>query len=225
MIAIHYVVILFILNLSNFVKNSLSVLNYLAHSYLSFTHDDRMIGNFIADHVKGNHISKFREGIIEGILLHRKIDAFTDTHPVFLKSKRRLQSKYGKYKGVVIDMYYDHFLASNWCLYSDENIHEFTRKNYMVLMKNYLILPPKTKRLLPFMMRSNWLASYASLNFLKKSFEGIAFRSTFKSGMEHAVMDLKSDYEGFLGDFRSFFPEIIEYTINEIKSNSFPNRT
>jgi len=131
-----------------------------------------------------------------------------------MQSTHRLSNKYHKYSGVIIDMYWDHFLADNWADYSDEDILSFTRRNYKILMKNFLILPAKTKRILPFMMSTNWLASYARLDFLQKCFEGMAIRTPFNSGMENAVSDLKEDYESFRLEFEKFFPEIIEYVQN-----------
>ena len=186
-------------------------MNFLAHTYLSGSDKEIMIGNFIGDHVKGNGWERYRQGIINGIRLHRMIDAFTDQHPVFNQSSDRHQHKYHKYAGVITDMYYDHLLAANWDDYSDEELYTFTRRNYMVLMKNYLILPKKTKTILPFIMRSNWLASYADLDFLQRAFQGMAIRTPFKSGMENAVSDLKDHYQQYLEEFRRFFPDIIKY--------------
>lgn len=187
-------------------------MNFLAHTFLSGKNEDIMIGNFIADHVKGSNIMRFRPGIVKGIKLHRKIDTFTDSHPLFIKSKRRLQGKYHKYAGVITDMFYDHFLAANWHDYSDEDLIEFTSKTYKLLLWNFFILPAKTKKILPFMVGSNWLASYAHLNFLQRSLEGIAMRTPFKSGMENAVTDLKNDYDKFHLEFNGFFPEVIDFS-------------
>jgi acyl carrier protein phosphodiesterase len=183
--------------------------------YLSGENDDIMIGNFIADHIKGNGFGKLREGIVDGIMLHRKIDTYTDNHPEFLKSKRRLQVHYHKYSGVITDMFYDHFLSANWGEYSEEDLVAFTTRRYKVLMSNFLILPPKTKRLLPFIIGSNWLASYADLNFLHRSLQGLSSRTRYRSGMEHAVRDLNRYYDLFHEEFRSFFPELIAFVEKE----------
>lgn len=186
-------------------------MNYLAHSYLSGDDQELFIGNFIADHVKGNGIKRFNEGIIKGISLHRAIDTFTDHHPVVSQSRARLRKKYRKYAGVITDMFYDHFLASNWGVYSEEDLVEHTLGRYRTLLRHFLILPAKTKRILPFMISANWMASYASLEFLQRSMEGLAYRTTFPSGMEKAVEDLKKDYDLYKGEFDLFFPEVKKY--------------
>ena len=89
-------------------------MNYLAHIYLSGEDDFVKIGNFIADGIKGRKYKLYPGKIQIGILLHRKIDWFSDNDDIFKKSKRRLDKKYGHYKGVIIDIFYDHFLAKNW---------------------------------------------------------------------------------------------------------------
>jgi acyl carrier protein phosphodiesterase len=82
-------------------------MNFLAHLYLSGDDKDVMLGNLIADSVKGKDYLAYRPGIQEGILLHRKIDHFTDEHPVVERSKHLLRPKYHKFAGVVTDMFYD----------------------------------------------------------------------------------------------------------------------
>ncbi|MCD4728990.1 MAG: ACP phosphodiesterase [Bacteroidales bacterium] len=186
-------------------------MNFLAHLYLSGDNDSIIIGNFIADHVKGNGINKFDTGIRNGILLHRNIDQFTDSHPQFILSKNRLVPNYRKYAGVIVDMYYDHFLSAFWQHYSDEPIEKFTRRMYRILLKRFLILPPKTKRILPFMAKDNWLVGYGKLEGLGRALAGMAYRTPFNSGMENAIRDLQDNYSLFKQEFEAFFPEIIEY--------------
>jgi acyl carrier protein phosphodiesterase len=188
-------------------------MNYLAHVYLSGENEEILIGNFIADHVKGKAILGFSDGIKAGIKLHREIDRFTDSHPRFLMSKNRLAKKYRKYAGVIVDMFYDHFLAANWHDYSDEGLEVFTHRVYWILMKKYFILPPKTKYILPFMAKSNWLMNYGNLEGLHRALSGIAKRTHFESGMENATEDLKKDYELYEQEFRVFFPEVLRFSI------------
>ncbi len=94
-------------------------MNFLAHIYLSGNDTDLIIGNFIADGIKGKKYKKFSPGIQKGILLHREIDTFTDAHPIVRQSTKRLHKNYGHYSGIIVDILYDHFLAKNWSRYSD----------------------------------------------------------------------------------------------------------
>ena len=111
-------------------------MNYLAHIYLSGENDDVKLGNFIADEIKGKQYEKYPKEIQIGILLHRKIDWFSDNNANVKNSKRRLNSRYGHYKGVIIDILYDHFLAKNWNEYSQIPLHKYVHTFYDLLQNN-----------------------------------------------------------------------------------------
>lgn len=191
-------------------------MNFLAHTYLSGRNDDLILGNFIADMVKGRQIESYSPGVVQGIQLHRRIDSFTDHHPVVACSKDRIRKTYRHYSGVVVDMYYDHFLAKNWAEYHHEPLDVFVRHPYSVLLRNYNIMPARARRILPYMIGGNWLVSYARLEGLQKHMEGMARRTPFDSGMEHAVNDLRKHYQDFHDDFNAFFPELMHYVAKDV---------
>ncbi len=193
-------------------------MNFLAHLYLSGDDKEIMLGNLIADSVKGNAILDFNEGVQEGIRLHRRIDHFTDEHPIVQRSKERLRPKYHKFAGVVTDMFYDHFLARDWDHYSEKNLYDTTVMAYEILLNHYTILPARIKRILPFMLASNWLYSYKELHMMERFFAGMSRRTVFYSGMEHAVDDLRADYVAFGDDFKAFFPDIVDFVNKSSKS-------
>src|SRR5688572_9191539 len=142
-----------------------------------------MIGNFIADAVRGKQILQFSSGIQKGILLHREIDAFTDGHEIVAKTKNRLRPAYGKYAPVIADMFYDHFLAANFSKFSEIPLCTFTEKTYSVLQQHWEILPERVKYFLPHMMQHNWLMSYAEIRGINQALTGLSRRTTFISGM------------------------------------------
>jgi acyl carrier protein phosphodiesterase len=183
-------------------------MNFLAHIYLSGNDENLMLGNFIADMVKGRQIERYKPEVVKGITLHRKIDEYTDSHFYVARSKNRIRDKYRHYSGVVVDMFYDHFLARNWQTYSSEPIDIFVQSAYNVLLKNYIMLPKRAKFILPIMIGSNWLVNYADLRSLKRHMEGLARRTPYNSGMENAVEDLILHYDEFEQDFSDFFPEL-----------------
>ncbi len=191
-------------------------MNYLAHLKLSGDHEYIMLGNFIADHIKGNKIDRYPQGVIDGIMLHRKIDYYTDHHPEFMKTRARLHKKYHKYAGVIADVFYDHFLAKNWNEFSEFHLSSFTSYSYGILLRNYSILPSKTKKILPFFIMQNWLASYAKMEGLRRSFQVLARRANYKSNMQYVVEDLIDDYELYEAEFRAFFPDIAAYCQKEL---------
>jgi acyl carrier protein phosphodiesterase len=185
--------------------------NFLAHAYLSGGFKDLIIGNFIADAIKGKEYKEYRQGIIEGILLHRKIDIFTDQHPVVAQTRIRLRPYFGKYSPVVSDIYYDHFLAFHWSDYSKQSLKEFTSSVYTTIQDEIEIMPEEVQLFFPYMKKDDWLYNYSTFYGMQRSFEGMSRRAKFDSNMEKGVEVLQKEYVFLEEDFRQFFPELKAY--------------
>ena len=193
-------------------------MNFLAHIYLSGNNDDLIIGNFIADFIRGNNYKHLPKTIQKGILFHRQIDSFTDTHKIVHISKRRLHERYGHYDGVIIDILYDHFLAKNWMNYSTVSLIK-TEQNFITLMNNHFdLLPEKVKHILPYMKAQKYLSSYATLTGIEKSLISVNKRTKFKSQMHLAIEDLEIYYTEFEKDFTIFFKDLCIFSDDYIKS-------
>jgi len=202
-------------------------MNFLAHAHLSGNNESVLFGNFIADAVKGKGFVNYNKDIQKGILLHRNIDSFTDNHVVFKKTLDRVRNNFGKYSGVAVDIYYDHFLAKSWDQYHDLDLKSFADHVYSILKKNYGLLPFRTKRLLPFLITQNWLYGYSNLSDLEMVFYGMDRRTGFKSGMTKAVKVLQQNYSEINKDFDEFYPQIIIYTsrlLSEFGGEEFSNK-
>lgn len=179
------------------------------------------MGNFIGDSVRGRQLELYPAGIAAGILLHRRIDAFTDSHPVVQQTKDRLRPLYHKYAGVVADMYYDHFLAVNFHLYSPQSLADFSQQVYGVVQRHLGLLPDKVKYFLPYMMEQNWLLNYATLSGIGRSLIGLSRRTTFASHMETAAAELEQHYPLYEKDFGAFFPDLQAYVSRQIAGQAF----
>ena len=190
-------------------------MNFLAHAYLSGNNDDILIGNFIADAVKGNHIERFREGIRKGIRLHREIDTYTDQHEVFLRSKHRINEEYGKFSGVIIDIYYDHFLAKNWTDYSDTTLRWFAKNTHSVLLSNFNHLPVRVQGFLPFLIQHRRLESYASIEGIVQAIKIMGKYSSLPSKSDAAMDCLMNNYNSLENNFNAFMAELIQYVSQE----------
>lgn len=186
-------------------------MNFLAHAYLSGDSDQVMLGNFIADFVKGKAAESYQRNVYKGILLHREIDFFTDRHRRFAESKQRLWSKHRHYSSVIVDIFYDHFLAKNWQEYSTAPLHDFACHVYSIIQRFDALLPLKAKEVLPRMIANNWLVNYQHLEGISRAMQGMARRASFQSEMARATDDLQKDYEKFENDFREFFPELASH--------------
>ena len=182
-------------------------MNFLAHIYLSGVNEKIMVGNFIGDFVKGRNLAaQFEPDIVKGIEIHRAIDAFTDTHPVVSLSKKRLRSKYRHYAPVIVDVFYDHFLAKNWDQYHSEFLPDFADRTYKTIERFHNILPDDVQYMLPYMIKGNWLVNYAKLEGIERALTGMSRRTTHVSHMEESVNDLRENYDWFKDEFTEFFP-------------------
>lgn len=183
-------------------------MNYLAHIYLSGTNDLLKIGNFMADSIKGNDYEKYAPEIKKGILLHRHIDSFTDSHPIYRRSKHRLHEKYGHYSGVIMDILYDHFLAKNWSKFSNEKLEDYANDFYQLLQDNYDILTERIKGMMPYMIARNWLVSYATIEGLEMILFQMDYKTKHRANMQEAIVELQDFYSEFESEFFLFFEEL-----------------
>ncbi len=193
-------------------------MNFLAHIYLSFGDDEITVGNFIADSIRGNKFSHLPPNIQKGIRLHREIDTFTDAHPIARQSSKRLHANYSHYSRVIVDIFYDHFLASNWDKYSDVPLESFTESFYDMIEAHYPILPMGIKRMMPYMIADNWLLSYGTIKGIGRVLNGMNRRTQNRSKMQFAIIDLEAHYEDFEKEFTSLFEELIIFSRQKIKS-------
>lgn len=167
-----------------------------------------MIGNFIADHIKGNQFKHYHEEIQKGIFLHREIDTFTDAHEIVRKSKRRLHERYRHYDGVIIDIFYDHFLAKNFSSYSNESLADFAANFYTLLDDNFHLLTPRFKMILPTLKSENWLLMYATVPGITHILYNMDRRTRLQSKMQFSVQELALYYTEFEVEFTQFFAEM-----------------
>lgn len=186
-------------------------MNFLAHLYLSQHSEKLMVGNFIADGVKGKKYLQFDKGIADGILMHRAIDSFTDQHPVARHSKSLLRKKFGLLSGVIVDVFYDHFLAAHFQSYSDEPLEKFTAHCYAVLLKNENSMPERNRKMLFYMSEEDWLTSYADIDGIREALTGMSRRVKFENNLAEATDELEKNYSAFDNDFKEFFPQLIQH--------------
>lgn len=170
----------------------------------------------MADSIRGRDYLKFPESIQKGVLLHRAIDTFTDTHPIARQSSKRLHARYRHYSMVIVDIYYDHFLARNWNAYSEVSLEQFTHAFYALLEDNLELMPPRVQRMAPYMISDNWLLSYRELEGIHQVFKGLNRRTGLKSGMDQAIGELQDFYGQFEAEFTAFFDELIIFSRQKI---------
>ncbi|NBL65144.1 DUF479 domain-containing protein [Flavobacterium sp. NST-5] len=192
-------------------------MNFLAHIYLSGKNPQIQIGGIMADGIRGKDYLNYPKDIQKGILLHRKIDTFTDAHPIFRQSKHRLHENYGHFSGIIVDVFYDHFLAKNFKKYSREKLNDFALSFYQNLLNHQNDLNLKTLNMIPYMIEGNWLYNYQFIEGVEKTLTQMDHRTKFKSKMGKSVSELKLFYKEFETEFTQFFEEIRIFCKTELQ--------
>jgi len=193
-------------------------MNYLAHALLSRATPELLTGGLLGDFVKGRLDDRYPPSVCAGIALHRAIDRFTDDHPLVLASRTCIAPERRRFAGILVDVFYDHFLARHWRRYHDQPLERFTRHVYAVLWPQRRQLPERLQRILPWMRADDWLASYAEIESVDAALHGMARRFRFASRaapMADGVHDLLAHYSAMENHFHVFFPQLVAFTASQ----------
>ncbi len=183
-------------------------MNFLAHLFLTRHHEALMVGNFLGDFLQNRDLPAYPEQVRRGVRLHRRIDSFTDRHPLVLRGARRLYPRHHKYAPVIIDIFYDYLLAYNWQRYSDRTLRAFTNDVYAVLQAHRPLMAPRMQRQLDQMVADDWLLQYTHLDGIGDTFLRLKRRVSRPEDIDGAVDSLKRDFGELLPEFNGFFPEV-----------------
>ena len=194
-------------------------MNYLAHAYLSFNHEEILVGNMISDFVKGKKKFDYSTNIQKGITLHRLIDEFTDKHEATKEAKQFLKPAVGLYSGAFIDLVYDHFLANDTNEFtSAEILKEFITTTYDQLKKHHDSFPEKFKRMFHYMHSQDWLFNYRFLWGAEKSFGGVARRAVYLETGTTAFEAFEKNYDALKICYRNFFPDLKKFSLSQLQT-------
>ncbi len=186
-------------------------MNHLAHIFLSGNSDYVKIGNFIGDYIKGKKYKKYAPEIQQGIIMHRNIDSFTDSNEIPKKIKPLFTGYYGKYAGIITDVFYDHFLAVNWENFSDVPLKYFINSFYSIMESNKHLLPGKVQNFLPRMIEHDRIYSYKYFYGLEKALTVMSKYTTLPDYTSKAMKILSDNYLLINSNFLEFFPEVINF--------------
>lgn len=191
-----------------------SCMNYLAHVFLQRSSPDLLIGGLLGDFVKGTLDARFSPTVQEGILLHRAIDRYTDGHPTVRASTTLISPLRRRFAGILIDVFYDHFLTRHWHRYSEQTLEAFTHQAYKILASRSPSYPERLQRILPIMTEQDWLASYMHIESVDTALHGIARRFQRyprAAVLGDSVQELIENYDALERQFLDFFPDLIAF--------------
>ena len=192
-------------------------MNYLAHAYLSFGKPDILAGNMISDFVKGKQKFAYEKGIQDGIILHRLIDGFTDTHAATRDAKQYFKAAVGLYAGAFVDIVYDHFLAMDETLHTQKQLKDFSDKTYLILDAFADIMPERFARMFPYMKAQDWLYNYRTIQGIENSFAGLVRRAAYLDNSTAVFEAFVNHYDELKKCYKKFFPDILEYAKEQFR--------
>ena len=183
-------------------------MNFLAHTYLSPKNNIIMLGNLSGDFVKGRKMDGIHRDIVKGVILHREIDKFTDNHEKFKDAKKIISPYFNHYSGVLIDMFFDYFIAKKWKKQNPLTFQEHIKKVYKYGIENKLILPEKFQHVLPKMIEFDWLNKYSTHQELKNILIQMTHRINYKVNLYEGIELLKEHEDKFEDLFNEFWMSI-----------------
>ena len=204
-------------------------MNWLAHLLLAEPNPEARLGNLLGDLVKGTQRQTLNANLQRGLECHQAIDIFTDKHPVVKCSKQRIDSEYRRFAGILIDVFYDYILATNWQDYSNIPLTEFTSIVYASWSGHLSSLPVYPQGVIRRLIAEDWLSSYSSLEGIEQTLARISYRLNRRSrrkrnyNLTPAIAQLTSNYSLLKQDFRQFFPQLQLYIDNWYSNQSTVN--
>lgn len=189
-------------------------MNFLAHAYLSFNDTDLIVGNLIADMIRGKQIDSLPFEIQQGIVLHRQIDAFTDRHPIVKDTQKYFNETAGRYKGSFLDVAYDHFLGKSERFEPLEGWDQFAQNCYEAIEARASVLPSQFISMFLYMKSENWLLNYRNKWLIEKSFERLQNRANYLQKDIPVYKDFEKHYNAIEESFELFFPDLIDFVKN-----------
>ena len=191
-------------------------MNYLVHLYLAGNDPDLQLGGLMGDFVKGPLPAGYAERLALGLYLHRRIDSLAQTSIHTRLSRQKLRLEFGHGRGIIIDIFYDHFLATSWEDYSSEPLTEFASRVYQLLDRHHALLPTGLQRIAPHMIENNWLGSYRHREVVGRALHRIAQRLSRPLPLAEALDELAANETALRLDFKNFMTEAIEFVKREL---------
>ncbi|MEH6470776.1 MAG: ACP phosphodiesterase [Halopseudomonas sp.] len=186
-------------------------MNYLAHLLFAESTPESLMANLMGDFVKGRVAVDWQPSLRDGVLLHRQIDAFTDSHPLFLQSSARLSPQRRRFAGIIIDICYDHFLSRHWDAFHEQSRQQFIAQSYQFLQQYQGYMPDRMQRPLRLMIEQDWLSAYADADQIVLVLDRVAHRLSRPQRMLGSGEEFLHHYQAFEQDFLAFFPQLIKF--------------
>lgn len=184
-------------------------MNHLMHLYLSDGTPQSLAGNLMGDFVKGRLEGRFPSAIRRGIVLHRRVDSLAQVSRHHAASRRRIDPFFGHYRGVLVDLFYDHFLALRWDRYSSIPLDRYLEETRRSIESCREFLPERLSSILAPLF-DEWLPGYCTTEGIGRTLERMSGRLSRPNPLAAGIRELEAHYVSLGDDFGLFMEEIVE---------------
>ncbi|ETS33074.1 ACP phosphodiesterase [Photorhabdus temperata] len=206
-------------------------MNFLAHLHLATLAESSLLGNLMADFVRGNPEGQYSADVVAGIRMHRRVDVLTDTHPLVIQARYLFSSQYRRVAPITLDIIWDHFLSRYWDkLVPDDSLPAFIHRVHSQIEPHLYKTPEKFQEMNEFLWSQNWLIRYADLTFIANVLNGMARRHPRLSALSGSFQDIEQHYSDLEALFWQFYPSMMEkaqnkdfYNLPQMKLETSPN--
>ncbi|MFV0449655.1 MAG: ACP phosphodiesterase [Vibrio sp.] len=186
-------------------------MNYLAHLHIAEESDSNLLGNLLGDFVKGDPSEQFSQDIVQGIRLHRWVDAYTDSHELMRQAKGLFPKATRRFSPIALDMFWDHCLAKNWHHFHVLSLREFVNSAEKKVRDDYSsLLPEQYMMVSDKMWQGRWLESYADFENIHFALQRMSMRRERMKPLAECHLSLADSYRELEAIFFELYPQILE---------------
>ncbi|MDF1741441.1 MAG: ACP phosphodiesterase [Verrucomicrobiales bacterium] len=196
-------------------------MNFLAHLHLAEPTPDSRLGNLLGDFVKGNPWDdRFSIPVWKGVMEHRYVDAFTDNHPVWQKSRALLPADLRRFAGIIIDIFYDYFLSKHWEHFSGVSLEKAVDSIHRDLESVLYKAPEEAREVIAGMISEKWLLNYQTIPGIDETINRVSRRSDVLIPVWGACEMVIPHIEEMEAHFFEFYPALLSY-LKEVRAVKF----
>lgn len=185
-------------------------MNFLAHLHLASLADSSLMGNLMADFVRGNPFDAWPQPVAEGISLHRRIDVLTDSLPEVREARQFFRAETRRVSPITLDVIWDHFLSKHWSEISPEiSLPVFLAQAKSVIQPDLAVTPERFQTLNRYLWTERWMERYADAPYLEKVLRGMASRRPKLAALSDSYQDFIENYHQFNEIFWRFYPQMM----------------
>ncbi|MCJ8299768.1 MAG: ACP phosphodiesterase [Pseudomonadales bacterium] len=186
-------------------------MNFLAHCFFASANSQSVVGNLLGDFCKGVDLQSIPAEVRAGLLTHRLVDKYTDSHPLIAQAKQCFSPARRRFAAVAVDVLFDHYLIVHWARYSPQSYTDFKTQTYQLLQQGQPLMPPKMATVMNSVVDNDWFATYESLEGIGFALDRIAARIRFNNTFSGCIEDIERHNLQLERLFLDFFPQLQQH--------------